>query len=208
MATAWLGLGTNVGERERHLAHALRALAREPDVELTGMSTVYETEPVGYTEQPRFLNMVARVDTALAPDALLVLARRLERERGRERTVRNGPRTLDVDILLYDDRRIDRPGLTIPHPRMRDRPFVLVPLLELDPELLDPATGRSLREEPAASPTPGMRALGRGEALLGREHEDGEALQGREDEDGEGLPGPEDPDGEALQRREAQDDGA
>ncbi len=166
MATAWLGLGTNVGARARHLRHALHALAREPAVALTGVSTVYETEPVGYTDQPRFLNMVVRLETSLEPEDLLALGRRLERERGRERTVRNGPRTLDVDILLYDDRRIDRPGLTIPHPRMRERAFVLVPLLELDPDLVDPTTGRPLAEAEAAVPAPGMRAVASGGTLL------------------------------------------
>jgi 2-amino-4-hydroxy-6-hydroxymethyldihydropteridine diphosphokinase len=168
---AWLGLGSNVGDRAAHLAHALSRLSRA--TELTGVSSVYETDPVGFQDQGRFFNMVARVETRLEPGELLALARTIEAERGRERTVRNGPRTLDIDLLLYGDRRIDQPGLTVPHPRMRDRPFVLVPLLELDPGLRDPTTGRGYHEAlvgaSGGAKDPGIRRVMAGTRLLAGE---------------------------------------
>ena len=167
--TAYLGLGTNVGDREAHLGHAIRRLAAA--TELTGISSVWETEPVGYTDQPCFLNLVVRVETDLEPDALLSLIRRIEQERGRERPFRNAPRTLDIDLLLIDDVRVDRPELTVPHPRMRDRSFVLAPLLELDPGLHDPLTG-----EPYAALLPpepgGIRRVGSGSDLLDADGDD------------------------------------
>jgi 2-amino-4-hydroxy-6-hydroxymethyldihydropteridine diphosphokinase len=144
MTRAFLGLGSNVGDRQAHLGHAVSRLARATSV--TGVSAVYETEPVGLRDQPRFLNMVVRLETELGPGELLQLARAIEAERGRARTVRNGPRTLDIDLLLYGDQRVRREGLTVPHPRMRDRAFVLVPLLELEPELTEPGTGRRYAE--------------------------------------------------------------
>jgi 2-amino-4-hydroxy-6-hydroxymethyldihydropteridine diphosphokinase len=139
----YLGLGSNLGRREDHLAHAiarLQAFAR-PGTKLA-VSSVYETDPVGHLEQPRFLNMVASLETDLEPEALLHRVREIEAERGRERSFRDAPRTLDIDLLLYGDRRVRSRRLTIPHPRMNDRPFVLVPLLELDPDLQEPGTGR------------------------------------------------------------------
>lgn len=161
-----VALGSNLGHRETHLAHALRGLTTGAGP-LTGLSGVYETDPVGYADQGPFLNMVVRLETTLEPAALLALGRRLEEERGRERTFRNAPRTLDVDVLLYGDGRVDEPGLTIPHPRMHERPFVLVPLLELEPGLADPVTGRafaaSLEEAGGAT---GVRRLFDGERLL------------------------------------------
>ena len=165
-SSAYVALGTNLGDREAHLAHALRGLTTAAGP-LTGLSGVYETEPVGYTDQGPFLNMVVRLETTLEPAALLDAGRRLEQDRGRERTFRNGPRSLDVDILLYGARQVEQPGLTIPHPRMHQRPFVLVPLLELEPGLADPVTGRafaaSLEEAGGAT---GVRRLFDGERLL------------------------------------------
>lgn len=140
MTDVFLGLGSNVGDREAHLAHALRRLAAE--TRLTAVSRVHETEPVGHLDQDRFLNMVARIRTPLDPMALLRLVRAIEGERARVRTFRNAPRTLDIDILLMGDLRVDLETLAVPHPRMAERPFVLVPLLELDPDLTEPGTGR------------------------------------------------------------------
>lgn len=161
---AYLALGANLGDRVAHLRHALRRLAEEGG-RLTGVSRVYETDPVGFEDQPPFLNLVARLETPLEPEALLDFARRIEGERGRERTFRNAPRTLDIDVLLYGDRRIDRPGLTVPHPRMNERAFVLVPLLELEPALREPGTGRAYADW-LEEPTPGIRPVRDGAELL------------------------------------------
>ena len=166
---AFLGLGSNVGDRRAHLAWGVHRLAEE--TRLTGMSSVWETEPVGFVDQPPFLNLVVRVETEREPDALLELAHDIEVERGRERTFRNAPRTLDIDLLLLGDRRVDRPGLTLPHPRMRDRWFVLAPLLELEPELRDPVTGE--RYQDLLPPRPAWaRHVAPGTTLLDPEDED------------------------------------
>jgi len=143
-ADVFLGLGSNVGSRESHLEHAIRRLAAE--MELVALSSVYETDPVGFTEQGPFLNMVVRFRADREPAEVLSLGRQIEAERGRARTVPNGPRTLDIDLLLYGDRVVSAEGLTVPHPRMLARPFVLVPLLEIAPELADPVTGKPYRD--------------------------------------------------------------
>ena len=164
--TAFLGLGTNVGDRRAHLAHALRRL--DEAFELTGVSSVWETDPVGNEDQDRFLNLVARVETDLRPRALLDVVRAIEEERGRERTFRNAPRTLDIDVLLYGDEVVEEEGLEVPHPRMDERPFVLVPLLELDTGVEDPRTGTRFAKLEAAQPSSrsGMERLMAGEKLL------------------------------------------
>lgn len=164
--TAWLALGSNVGDREAHLAHAVRGL--EEAGRVTGLSSVYETDPVGYEDQGAFLNMVVRLESRLEPRELLALGRRLEAEHGRERTFRNAPRTLDVDLLLFGDRRVSGDDLTVPHPRMGERPFVLIPLLELDPDLGDPVTGRPFSAM-LGRHSPGVRRLYPGERLPGLE---------------------------------------
>lgn len=160
----YLGLGSNVGDRAAHLAHALAALRALGRV--TGVSGVYETEPQGYTEQSPFLNLVVRLETALEPAGVLAATRKIERERGRERSFRNAPRTLDIDILLFGDRIHEGQGLTIPHPRMRDRAFVLVPLTELDRDAVDPRSGTRYRDDLAAFPELPVRRLMDGEELL------------------------------------------
>lgn len=170
---AYLGLGSNVGERRAHLAGAISDLHGAGRI--TGVSGVYETEPQGYLDQPSFLNLVVRLDTSLGPVALLERLLEIERSRGRVRTVPNGPRTLDIDILLYGDRVIEQEGLTIPHPRMTERTFVLVPLLELSPAAVDPRTGRpyaeSLARLIAGRPKEsGLRYLMTGEDLLDAEN--------------------------------------
>jgi 2-amino-4-hydroxy-6-hydroxymethyldihydropteridine diphosphokinase len=169
----YLGLGSNMGDRESHLAHALARLREE--TRLTGLSSVYETDPVGVTDQPRFLNMVARIEGDREPDALLRLTRSIEDERHRVRTFRNAPRTLDIDVLLFGDRQVHQEGLTIPHPRMNERPFVLTPLLELDPDLTEPGTGRRYADifaEGGGVAGAGMLLTMPGEALLGRDREE------------------------------------
>lgn len=127
---AFLGLGTNLGDRRGHLLDAVQAM---PD--LVRISSVYETEPVGGPEQGSFLNIVVELATALEPHDLLGVCRSLERAAGRERRVRWGPRTLDVDVLWIDGCSIDEPELTVPHPRMHERNFVVLPLLEIAPDL-------------------------------------------------------------------------
>ncbi len=128
---AYLGLGSNLGDR---LGHLLAALARLDELGAVEASAVYDTEPVGGPAgQPPYLNLVARLDTDLTPRELLAEAMRIEQLAGRVRTVRNGARTLDVDLLLLDDLRIDEPDLVVPHPRLHERAFVLAPLEELDP---------------------------------------------------------------------------
>jgi len=140
---AYVGLGSNLGDREGTLRAALDTLAADPAVEVAAVSTLVETDPVGYLDQPRFLNGVAALETELAPRALLDLLLDVERRFGRLRqgVPRGGPRTLDLDLLLYDGAEIDEPGLRIPHPRLQERPFVLGPLAELAPGLEVPGRG-------------------------------------------------------------------
>ena len=138
--TAYVGLGANLGDREATIRRAVALLAATPGIEIVAVSTLRETDPVGYADQPRFLNGAAAVETELDArallDALLEIERRLGRDRALER--RWGPRLVDLDLLLYGDEVVDEPGLTVPHPRLAERRFVLEPLHELDPELALP----------------------------------------------------------------------
>jgi 2-amino-4-hydroxy-6-hydroxymethyldihydropteridine diphosphokinase len=140
---AYVGLGSNLGDRERTVREALRALAGDPGVEVAAVSSLVETEPVGLLDQPRFLNGVAVLETELRPRALLELLLALERRFGRRRegVPPGGPRTLDLDLLLYGDAEIEEPGLRIPHPRLQERVFVLAPLAEVAPGLEVPGRG-------------------------------------------------------------------
>ncbi len=141
-AIAYVGLGANLGDREETLQRALRLLDGE-GIDVTAVSTLRETEPVGYLDQPLFLNGVARVATRLTPQELLTALLEVERELGRDRSgPRFGPRTVDLDLLLYDQLVLDEEGLTVPHPRLHERRFVLEPLNELAPGLLIPGRGR------------------------------------------------------------------
>lgn len=142
--TAYVGIGSNLPIRAAHLTYALHRLDEIATV--SGASGVYESDAVGYSAHPAYLNMVARLETELGPEALLERLQGIEAERGRERSFRNAPRTLDLDLLLHGDLRLKLPGLTVPHPRMTRRAFVLVPLLELDPDLAEPHSGRPYRE--------------------------------------------------------------
>lgn len=142
--TAYLALGCNVGDRRAQLGRALAGL--DAFAAVTALSSVYETEPVGYAAQPDFWNLVARVATRLEPQDLLGRVKQLEADAGRRPSFRDAPRPLDVDILLYGSRRIDSPELTVPHPRMLQRRFVLEPLAEIGSELRHPVTGRTIAE--------------------------------------------------------------
>jgi 2-amino-4-hydroxy-6-hydroxymethyldihydropteridine diphosphokinase len=144
---AYFGLGSNLGDRLGYLARACEMMYNAPGLARHAVSGVYETEPWGFADQPAFLNCVVRALTDLDPDGLLALARRIEGALGRERSaedVRWGPRTIDVDILMVGDLAVNRPDLTVPHPRMWKRSFVLIPLLDLEPHMRAP-DGRSLR---------------------------------------------------------------
>ncbi len=143
---AYIGLGANLGEREATLRRALELLDAEPEIEVLAVSRLRETDPVGYLDQGRFLNGAAALETDLEPRELLERLLAVERALGRERTgPRFGPRTVDLDLLVYGDRTVDEPGLTVPHPRLAERRFALEPLVELDPELMLP-DGRGVRE--------------------------------------------------------------
>lgn len=151
-ALAAIAVGSNLGDRDAHLCHAVERLRQH----LTGLrlSSVYETAPVGTPDrQPSFLNAVIVGRTTLAPRPLLDHLLEIERERGRVRTVPGAARTLDLDLILLGDEVVETARLTLPHPRFRTRRFVLEPLAELAPELVDPVTGRSVRELLAQLPT-------------------------------------------------------
>jgi 2-amino-4-hydroxy-6-hydroxymethyldihydropteridine diphosphokinase len=138
MARCYLGLGSNLGDREANLARAVTALGQAPGVRVLRRSGLYETEPVGPSDQPWYLNAVVEVDVTLEPEALRRAAKRLETELGRTPGPRWGPRVIDVDILLYDSLRLRTPELVIPHPEWWNRLFVLVPLAELRSDLVGP----------------------------------------------------------------------
>ena len=137
--TTYIALGTNLGERLDNLRAAITALA--PDVTLLAKSHVYETPPWGVTDQPAFLNMVVKAETDLEPDATLKYLKQIEAELGREKSVRWGPRLIDLDILFYDDLVINTPPLIIPHPRLHERAFVLVPLADVAAEYVHSVLG-------------------------------------------------------------------
>ena len=140
----YFGLGSNVGDRRQNLDKALDYLRQR--LRVAELSSVYDTEPVGNTEQPRFLNMVCGVYTTLEPQALLILVKSIERKMGRQPGRTNDPRTIDIDILFYGDKVIKTPDLVIPHPRLAERAFVLVPLAEIAPDLVHPVNGKRITE--------------------------------------------------------------
>jgi len=140
----YLGLGTNLGDRLANLEAAREALP--PAVRLLSTSPVYETPPWGYLDQPAFLNQVVEAETDLAPLELLDYLKHLEIQLGRQPTFPYGPRRIDVDLLFYDDLVLKAPGLTLPHPRLAERAFVLVPLVDLTPDLYHPVERKTVRE--------------------------------------------------------------
>ena len=142
MTRAYVGLGANLGDREGTLRAAVDALGAEEGIEVVAVSTLRETDPVGVGEQPRFLNGVVAVDTTLATRELLHRLFAVEQRFGRVRVPgEHGPRTLDLDLLLYGDEELEEPGLSVPHPRLHERGFVLEPLAELAPGLFVPGRG-------------------------------------------------------------------
>ncbi len=140
----YLGLGSNIGNRQDNLNKGLELLSQR--IQVGQVSSVYDTEPVGNTEQPRFLNLVCQIYTRLAPVELLTLAKGIESKLGRTLSESNAPRPLDIDILFYDDQVIESPNLVIPHPRLVERAFVLVPLAEIAPELVHPVSGKTIKK--------------------------------------------------------------
>jgi 2-amino-4-hydroxy-6-hydroxymethyldihydropteridine diphosphokinase len=155
----YLSLGSNIGDREGNLRKAVERLAAQ-EIRVLHTSRIYETEPVDYKEQAWFLNQVVEAETALFPMQLLTRIGRVERELGRRRTVRNGPRTIDIDILFYGAATVETARLEIPHPRIAQRRFVLAPLAELAPDLRHPVTHRSVRQMLESAPPAVVRPIG------------------------------------------------
>ncbi len=142
--TVYLALGSNLGDREQNLKEAIASLS--PQMVVKAKSHIYETLPWGYEDQPKFLNQVLEAQTYLEPEPLLKHLKRLEIALGRKASFRNGPRLIDIDILFYDDLVLDTPLLTIPHPRLHERGFVLLPMMDIAPDLVHPVTKKSVRE--------------------------------------------------------------
>ncbi len=153
----YLSMGSNLGDRRGNLAAAIQRLHALMEIEK--VSSVYETEPVGYLEQPRFLNIAVAGVTRLSPQEFLKRAKKIEAALGRQETVRNGPRPIDIDIIFYDNLTLDSEPLTIPHPRMAERAFVLAPLTEIAPEVVHPARGSTARELLAEVPQEGVKKI-------------------------------------------------
>jgi len=127
----YIGIGSNLGDREKYIKNAIEKLKETEGVEVKKISSIYETEPVGGPEQGKYLNGVIEIETWLEPGNLMTKLQKIEEQSGRIRSVKNAPRTIDLDILLYGDKKIDEPGLKIPHPRMYERAFVMKPLKEI-----------------------------------------------------------------------------
>lgn len=142
--TIYIALGTNLGDRLANLQAARQALS--PQVKLLACSTIYETPPWGYLDQPAFLNQVVKGETSISPQDLLAFLKRLETQLGRRPAVRYGPRLIDLDLLFYGSRVLETPDLAIPHPRLAERAFVLVPLAELAPDLRHPILESTMQE--------------------------------------------------------------
>ena len=147
---AFLGLGSNLGEREKFLNQAVRELTLVRETKVVWASSVYETDPVGKTDQPKFLNAAVEIETGLDPKQLYAEAKAIEHRIGRTKTERWGPREIDIDVLLYDGVVSSDADVTVPHPEMERRRFVLVPLKELAPDLVHPINGMTMEELLAA----------------------------------------------------------
>ncbi len=159
----YLGLGSNLGDRQANLARALKLLGERLHIEL--VSSLYETEPVGYAEQPLFLNAICHAQTELGPMQLLSLVKGIEASMGRVPSFPNAPRSIDIDIIFYGDLIMETPELTIPHPRLEDRAFVLIPLLEVAPDLRHPVSGEHIKDLVArVSGKEGVKKIGELEA--------------------------------------------
>ena len=145
MAIVYIGIGSNIGNRSENCLEAVRLLGQH-GVTVRNQSSLIETEPWGVVDQSRFINMAAEVETDAAPEQLLVVLKKIEKEIGRSNSIRWGPRVIDLDILFYDDLILDTVGLTIPHPRLHERDFVLVPLAEIAPKKIHPRLNRTVHE--------------------------------------------------------------
>ena len=154
MPLVYLALGSNIGDRRDNLRRAVTALA--PEVRVVAQSPIYETPAWGYENQPAFLNMALEGETALPPESLLAYVKRLETELGRTPSFHWGPRLIDIDILFYDDLVLNAPDLAIPHPRLHERSFVLVPLNNLAPSLVHPVLGQTIAQLLASVDTAGI----------------------------------------------------
>jgi 2-amino-4-hydroxy-6-hydroxymethyldihydropteridine diphosphokinase len=150
----YLALGSNLGDRQANLKQAIASLS--PQMEVKAKSRVYETPPWGYTDQPKFLNQVVKVDTYVGPEPLLKHLKRLEIALGRVPSFQNGPRLIDIDILFYDDLVLNKPSLVIPHPQLHERAFVLMPLNDIAPALSHPSTGKTVNEMLMSCDTSGI----------------------------------------------------
>lgn len=146
MARVFIGLGSNLGDRDGNLRRAREAMIASGQLRIIRESGILETDPLEFTAQPRFLNQVVAAETTLGPHALLSLLKTIERELGRTPGIPKGPRLIDLDILLYDDLVLQAPDLTIPHAAVTRRPFLIEHLVELEPDCADPVTGRPYRE--------------------------------------------------------------
>jgi 2-amino-4-hydroxy-6-hydroxymethyldihydropteridine diphosphokinase len=152
--TVYLSLGSNLGNRLANLKQAVTALS--PQMEVKAKSHVYETPPWGYEDQPKFLNQVIKAKTYLEPEPLLKHLKRLELALGRKESFPNGPRLIDMDILFYDDLVLNTSSLVIPHPRLHERGFVLLPLMDIDPELVHPVSKKNVKEMVSLSNVEGI----------------------------------------------------
>ncbi|HZE19007.1 MAG TPA: 2-amino-4-hydroxy-6-hydroxymethyldihydropteridine diphosphokinase [Candidatus Angelobacter sp.] len=162
MSKVLVGVGSNLGDREFLIRKAVEAMRDLPRTLVVRVSSLYDTDPVGVEDQPAFLNAVVWLETTLEPRELLWQLLLIEKRMGRVRSQRWGPRPIDLDLLFYDDRTIAEPDLTVPHPEAHRRAFVLMPLLELDPEFVHPATGETIKKlVKRLPPNPPVRKGGR-----------------------------------------------
>jgi 2-amino-4-hydroxy-6-hydroxymethyldihydropteridine diphosphokinase len=146
MPIAYAGLGSNIGDKAENILRALDTLSQFDGIKVTKVSSFYETEPVGYEDQDWFINAVAQIETIFSPEELLNTFKKVEQIMGRKNTIRWGPREIDLDLLMYDQLCLESPGLVIPHPRLHERSFVLVPLAEIAPDLFHPVQKKTIAE--------------------------------------------------------------
>jgi 2-amino-4-hydroxy-6-hydroxymethyldihydropteridine diphosphokinase len=146
MSIAYIGLGSNIGDKSDNIKRALEILDQFDGLKVVKASSYYETEPVGYEDQDWFVNAVAKIDTVLSPEQLLIAFKKVEKLIGRKDRIRWGPREIDLDLLFYDQMLIDIPNLIVPHPRLHERAFVLVPLAEIAPDLVHPVIKKTIAE--------------------------------------------------------------
>jgi len=146
MVQAYLGLGSNIGDRKQQLLKAIDLIGNIKGIKVTKQSSIYETAPIGYTDQPNFLNLCLEIETELSPQQLLKHCLDIEQQLHRVREIRWGPRTLDIDILLYSDNIIETDNLSVPHPRMQERAFVLIPLNDIASDKQDPRLNQKIRD--------------------------------------------------------------